>query len=1045
MKYKNICLAAFLLFPLLGNAQSERIENEQINSINELKAHVRTVPLSSDNLPFRYQKSGTYFRSLNGTWDFAWFSSPETFKATSRADYQFKPIAVPCSWQMADYDTPIYTNIVYPFDAHPPFIKGRKGNPIGLYRKTISVPEEWKNRRTIICFEGVSSAFELYVDGKFVGYSEDSFSPSEFDLTPYLKRETVSLEVKVYRWSDGSYLEDQDGWRFSGIQRDVYLYAVPEVHLADYRIQADAIGEGKGKLQLDYVVESIKQPSEPAVLDIALTTNRGEILCEVSRPCVFNVAGSAGGNWQTEIGEVKYWSHEQPHLYQLHFTLREKNGTVIERQCTNVGFRRIEIKDNRLLLNGQPLIVKGVNRVEHNPFTGKAIPLEQMEREVLLMKEHHINCVRTAHAPAHPYFYDLCDRYGVLVMDEANVESHGMRFAENTLANDPRWETAHVARANAMVHRDYNHPCVVMWSLGNEAGNGGNMVAMEKAIKSLDSTRPVVYHFSEGPRVGDIIAGGVWKGGKKNAMARYHAVSDLKQISAMKIDRPFLLGEYAHCMGNALGNLKEYVETFEQYPGLIGGCIWDWVDQGILVHNEKGSYGLQIADRDAALASMQQPQGEYHVAYGGDFNDQPNDRNFCLNGMFMVDFRETAKSQEVKQVYQNIAFTDWDPVSRKVCIKNKMMFTTLDKYRFDWQLFQDGEAIENGSFRLSSLSPQQQAIKTLPIKNICPDGHEYALTLRTFAPNTWNGKETEMAAGQFVFGQYPVPEQKQSVPQQVESLPDVQLFDIDGALCTFDRATGFLQQVTRSGKTLIAGKVQPAFMRATTDNDRGSKKSLASRWAGAGLDRLRLQVSKVDFGDAQVNTLRHYLNPQGDTVFTVKERVLPVDGGLKYEVTVKAQARCKELPRIGYVCPVAKQLDQVTWYGAGPWSSYSDRKTSAFLGVYQRSVAQLFDNYAKPQENGNRSDTRWLSLTDAGQGGLKVIGTTPFNFSVSPYAVSNMMAAQHSHELVALPYNELHLDAAMAPVGNASCGPQALDKYKVRNGIYQMIFYLKFF
>ena len=382
-----------------------------------------------------------------------------------------------------------------------------------------------------------------------------------------------------------------------------------------------------------------------------------------------------------------------------------------------------------------------------------------------------------------------------------------------TLAKKPTWKLAHEQRATAMVMRDFNHPCVVMWSLGNEAGNGDNFVAMEKIIKSMDTSRPVVYHFSDDPKVGDIIAGGVWKGGKKNNMGRYQSVEDMQHISSMALDRPYLLGEYAHCMGNAMGNFKEYMDTFEEYPGLVGGCIWDWVDQGIIKHNQTGKYGLKVADRDKAMECVRNTNSQYHVAYGGDFNDKPNDGNFCLNGMFMIDYQPTAKAQEVKHVYQNIAFTGWNKETKSVWIKNKSLFTDLSTHRFEWVLYQDGKEVEKGSFKLASLAPGRFTDHALKIQRKLTDNKDYALTIRAFAPNVWNGQEMEMGSEQFVFGQY-VAETNEQAQVKYQKQGSSAVYRFNGVTCTFDTATGLLKQVVKGGQKLITGTVEPEIGRA---------------------------------------------------------------------------------------------------------------------------------------------------------------------------------------------------------------------------------------
>lgn len=1017
------------------------IENEKVNKFNELPVHVRTIPVEDFGEEFSYNTNTSFFRSLNGEWDFAWFSSPEEYNNADKSELIFNKINVPCSWQMAGYDNPIYTNIVYPFDANPPYIDGINGNPVGLYRKEIMIPESWSDRRVRVCFEGVSSAFELYVNGEFVGYSEDSYSPSEFDITQYLKSGKASLEVKVYRWCDGSYLEDQDGWRFSGIQRDVYLYSVPDVHLNNYRIETNVSDNGNGGFGLWYELNSRKKQRKPFELEVNILSKDGQTVYSTSREISFKDNVGITGDISADIEGLEYWSHENPYLYKMTFTIKDRKGDIIERQMSDIGFRSVELRDKKLYLNGEPIIIKGVNRVEHNPFTGKAISLEQMEHEVILMKKHNINCVRTAHAPAHPYFYDLCDRYGLLIMDEANVESHGMGYKEECLAKQPSWEQAHVERATDMILRDYNHPSVIMWSLGNEAGNGMNMIAMENRIKEFDMVRPVVYHFWDGPETGDIIAGGVIKGGKKNGGARYHSVDDLKRISEMNISRPFLLGEFAHSMGNSLGNFKEYMDAFENYPGLIGGCIWDWVDQGIVKSSKTGNYGLSITDREEALKCIKNPKSEYFIAYGGDFGDEPNSGNFCLNGIFPIDFSSNPKSEEVKQVYQNVGFTEWNASDKTFYIKNKYVFTNLSNHRFEWTLSKNGISIENGSFKLNSLSPSDSLRYKIPFKSNVNDYDEYTLTVNTFAPNTWDGEEMHIAKGQFVFGNYSY--NTSGVKEDISFMDKGRFvaYYNDKLSLIYNKETGLIDSLSYNGNNIIACSLEPVFMRASTDNDRGTEKSLDKMWRKAGLDKLTCELVNIVADSKGISSVRNYINENGDTLFVVKEFVSFIEKGIRVNSEIKATTGCNQIPRIGYLWPISKEMDNVKWYGAGPWSSYSDRRTSAFLGIYSKPVSEMFDNYAKPQENGNRTDTRWIEFTGEGEFiSMKINGHTPFNFSLSPYSIINMLDAKHSCDLKPMSYNNLFIDACMAPVGNASCGPQAMEKYKVKDGIYSLKF-----
>lgn len=1043
----NRKLGAILIMGILCSSvyAHNYIENEKINKVNELAGHVRTIPLTDFDNEFSYRVNTPFYQSLNGEWDFAWFASPEEYDKTDKSDIDFRKIKVPCSWQMEGYDRPIYTNIVYPFDAKPPYIDGINGNPVGLYRREITVPEEWLDKRVRICFEGVSSAFELYMNGKFVGYSEDSYTPSEFDITPYLKSGKADMEVKVYRWCDGSYLEDQDGWRFSGIQRDVYMYSVADVHLNNYRISTEAFGNGKGGLKLWYELNASEKQRKPYTLEMNIISEDGvNIFSKIADVRLGNKTGFEG-ELSAVVDGVEYWSHENPALYKMTFTIKDSKGNVVEKQMSNVGFRSVELRDKKLYLNGKPFIVKGVNRVEHNTFTGKYVALEQMEKEVKLMKKHNINCVRTAHAPAHPYFYDLCDKYGIMIMDEVNVESHGMGYKDESLAKQSSWEQAHVERAVDMLLRDYNHPSVIMWSLGNEAGNGDNMVAMERKIKEFDVVRPVVYHFWEGPETGDIIAGGVIKGGKKNGGARYHSVEDLKKISDMNISRPFLLGEFAHSMGNALGNFKEYMETFESCPGLIGGCIWDWVDQGIIKNSRTGKYGMAIADRDEALKCVNNPGSEYFIAYGGDFNDEPNSGNFCLNGIFPVDFSSNPKSEEVKYVYQNIRFSNWNQEKKSLDIENKYLFTNLSEHNFEWSLYRNGSYVEGGWFVIPSLEPGESCNYNLDMETSSMQSGEYTLVIKAFSRNHWDGESVQVAAEQFVYGEYDRYTESEKCNYTVKDDVNARSFVRNGISFIFDEKNGCIKEACYNGNNVIAGALEPIFIRATTDNDRGTAKSLDRMWKKAGLDSPIMELVSIETDNACIRTIKNYKNLKGDVLFEVKETFTFIEGGVNVDAEIKATTGCSQLPRIGYQCPLALDLDKVEWYGAGPWSSYSDRSSSAFLGIYNAGINEMFVNYARPQENGNRTNTRWVKVSETDGVCLCIDGKKPFNFTLSPYSVNNLDKAEHSFELIKEDYNTLFIDAVMAPVGNASCGPQAMNKYQIKDGIYHLNFNLRIF
>ncbi|MDX1283701.1 MAG: glycoside hydrolase family 2 TIM barrel-domain containing protein, partial [Draconibacterium sp.] len=610
----------FIAFSYFSFAQNDW-ENEQVIGINKEPVHATFFPLNSVDEAFDDGMKSEWVQLLNGNWKFNWVPNvddrPLEFYKTSFDDSEWDKIPVPGNWQMYGYGTPIYTNINYPFDKNPPKIAGINGNPVGSYIHTFIIPENWKSREIFIHFDGVSSAFYIWVNGQKVGYSQGSRTPAEFNLTKYLQKGENKIAVQVFRWCDGSYLEDQDGWRLSGIFRDVYLYATPKTQIQDFFVTTDLVDQYKdaiisAKINLkNYDNKTFKNGSvEFKLMD--LSGNEIPVDGELSETIV---ALKSGEEYEIEInGKASNplkWTHETPNLYKVAIILKDSKEYTKEVVACNTGFREIEIKDRDFLLNGKPVMFKGVNRVEHHHIHGKYVPRKWIEKEVLIMKQYNINSVRTAHYPHDPYLYELCDKYGILVVNEANVESHGMRYGEESLAKQPEWEKAHVARAISMVERDKNHPCVVMWSHGNEAGNGVNMVAMDSAVHALDKTRPTHYHFAELPVSSDVIGG--WKRGKGPVwQGRYLEVFDLYKYEYASDKRPFLLNEYAHAMGNAMGNLQEYMNAFEEVDGLIGGHIWDWCDQGILQKTE---------------------DGEEYWAYGGDFGDQPNDKNFCLNGI----------------------------------------------------------------------------------------------------------------------------------------------------------------------------------------------------------------------------------------------------------------------------------------------------------------------------------------------------------------------------------------------------------------------------
>ena len=650
MDKKIIPLCIGLSVFIIAGAQNDW-ENESVTSINKESPHAT----------LNYEDDAKNITFLNGEWDFACFENPEQVPLDF-GSISWNKIQVPGAWQMQGYGKPIYTNIDYPFDANPPFIDGPNGNPVGLYRKEFTIPESWNGKQLFIHFGSVSSAFYIWINGQKVGYSEDSWTPAEFNITSNIKEGLNRVTLQVYRWSDGSYLEDMDDWRMSGIFRDVYIVAKPPVNIRDYFVTTDFLENDHALFKLEVEIEN---KSSARIKDYSLgfkiSDSNGKTLSE--KEMLIPDEGDENNFDLSFLEEVKSpfkWSHESPYLYDLIITLKNGKKEILESIHSKVGFRVISVQGNLLLLNGNALLIKGVNWVENDPVHGKYVPKERLEKEIKLIKQNNINCVRPAVRPADPYFYSLCDQYGLLVIDEANVESHGMWYDEESLAKNESWQKAHVERIEACIQRDKNHPSVIMWSLGNEAGNGINMVAMSRRAKEIDPSRPVTYHFSDLPDAIDIYSGGLIKKGESHTHARYQLLEDLVMIGESDIDKPFLLNEYAHAMGNGMGNLKEYVDLFEKYPSLAGGCIWVWADQGLTLSVSGNIYGSQIEDEDYSNLECHKPGGKYYWAYGGDFKDTPNSGNFCLNGIVFPDLSSTPKLNEVKKVYQNVEITPID-------------------------------------------------------------------------------------------------------------------------------------------------------------------------------------------------------------------------------------------------------------------------------------------------------------------------------------------------------------------------------------------------
>lgn len=996
-------------------------------------------------------------KTLNGVWKFRFVhdaaDAPVTFCEEDFDASAWDDIRVPGPWDLQGFGKPIYTNIKYPFEKNPPFIEGLydNGSPVGSYVREFEIPQSWMSDKVYLRVGGVSSAFYVWINGKKVGYSQDSALPSEFDITPYSRVGTNRIAIQVFKWSDGSYIEDQDGWRFGGIMRDIYIHHTPQTHIEDFFVYSDLDEEYRdAELKAE-----VKVAGDFAGLSLNVQLIDGKrVIAEFGAPL-----DSACLSLSAKIRNPKKWTSETPNLYKTLIRLTDGKGKIVDEVDCNTGFRKIEIADRRFLLNGKSVKFRGVNRVEHDPFTGKYVTRERVRDEVILMKRNNINAIRTAHMPACEYLYDYCDEYGIMVIDEANVESHGMGYGKESVSHDPEWQAAHLARITRLIGRDKNHPCVLMWSLGNESVNGVNIAAMYHAAKEADPTRPVHYHFADEPRCCDVLGGGLTNKGRNAVSSRYPSVSQLKSVLESADTRPYLLNEFAHAMGNGMGNLKEYFDVFESSEVFTGGMIWDWVDQGIARSvSNPSEYGMLIPDslRDELNEKCLDPEGGYYWAYGGDFGDKPNDRNFCINGIVQPNLGENSKLREVRKVFQEIEFSPVDLVSGKIGVFNKFYFKDLSAYEFSWVLLKNGEQCKWGKIRNFKLAPRAKGVIRLPISKWQMDStHEWIVTIsaRQKSQSAWCEAGHEIAWGQFVLRPWDFNSRSiDSSPSSmnVEETATDYIIASANDIITFNKETGTVSSIVHNGKLLMSQGPRLDFWRAPTDNDGtgmnatyvdgkmqvdGQGGRLTKLWDRAGYPYMKKEIRSIHCQKTdtciivRLNSLMKSEIP--DAGFDINETYRFNDKGqFSLLCDIHPFGNLVEVARIGYEIVAPKSFNYLTWYGCGPLDGYSDRVTGEPIGVYRGTVDEQFVNYIYPQENGNKFGVRWASLTDADGDGLVVSGGQPIEINARHYTTMVLAEAQHPYELEKMDGTILHLNYKMAPIGNESCGEvRPLEKY----------------
>jgi beta-galactosidase len=830
---------------------SDDWQNPQVVGRNKEPGHATLVPYADEATALAEDRTALpYFKLLNGEWQFKVApnpaSAPERFYEPGFDASGWDAITVPGNWQLQGlgrgYDPPMYCNVQYPFPIDDLPRVPKDDNPTGSYRRTFALPEKWTGRQIFLLFEGVDSAFHLWVNGEMVGYSQDSRLPAEFNVTPYVRPGENTLAVRVYRWSDGSYLEDQDYWRLSGIYRDVYLWAAPPVHVRDFWVRTDldeAYRDATLKIRAKVRNYGQQEATDHVVEAMLYDADGKPVFAEPMSGRVDLGAGDETLNLERAVTDPEKWSDEYPYLYTLLISLKDRADNILEVESCKVGFRQIEIKDGQVHVNGVPVLFKGVNRHEHDPDTGHTITVESMIQDIRLMKQFNINAVRTCHYPDDPRWYDLCDRYGIYLIDEANIESHGVW---DRLTKDPVWQTAFMERGIRMVERDKNHPSVIIWSLGNESGYGPNHQALADWIHEHDPTRPVFY---ESATMGRIYKGPETAPEIDIVSTMYPRLDKLVEMAQTPGEtRPFILAEYAHAMGNSPGNLQEYWDIIEAYPRLQGGFIWDWVDQGI----------RQVADKEHPAGEAGKLPGEEWYAYGGDFDDEPNDGSFCINGLVFPDRTIQPAMWEVKKMYQPVGIEPVDLPTGKVEIVNKYAFSDLDGLDIAWQLFADDRVLQMGQLPKLNTSVGGREVVTIPIvKPELEPGVEYWLTLsfRLAEDTPWADKGHEVA-----WEQLKVPFDVPQVPVlSVSEMPTLTLTEseaqavVEGAefRLAFDKSEGTIVSFRYQGHELVERGPRLNFWRAPTENDlsaAGTEKA-AMQWRDAGLNVLREQVAEI--------------------------------------------------------------------------------------------------------------------------------------------------------------------------------------------------------
>ena len=957
MKRSLFILTSLLTLQMLAQTAHDW-ENPAVLGINKLPYHATL------QLPSKWKECKEII-SLDGQWLFHWSPTPESRPTDFyREDYdvsQWAKIMVPGNWQTQGYGTPIYTNIEYPFVRNRPSVTTEppkdwtayeNRNPVGSYVTFVEVTKEMLKQNLILHFGGVHSAFYVWINGQEVGYSQNSMTPAEFDVTKYMREGKNRLAVEVYRWSDGSYLEDQDMWRLSGIYRPVQLWVRPLVHISDYHVTAEpnaSYSQAEVKAVVSICNTSKKKATIRPVLSIEeMATDMGELQ--------INAGDTVDYTFHYTLENPRLWSAEKPNLYPFSIELKNTKGNTIEHFDYHFGIKKVDVIGEVFKINGKNVKLRGVNRHDHHPLTGRYVDEATYEEDIRLMKQANINFLRTSHYPDREYLYELCDRWGIYVMDEANHETHGYGYANQEMGEDLAWQQAHVDRAESLVMRDFNHPCIILWSLGNEGGVGPNIEAMYNKVKALDSTRPPFYD-------SDRRYSCIWDDS-------YLYPEDLKKNAQDVKDKPFMMREYAHAMGNSCGNLQEYWDVIYADSSIVGAAIWDWVDQGLL---KDGYY-----------------------AYGGDFGDKPNLDAFCINGLIAPDRKPHPHYYEVQYVYQPLKF-EWENETYSVI--NRDYFTNPDEY---------------------DISCSDVVYGTEILRNV-------EARLREDKP--WAGKGFVVAREQFIAQKWNFPTSLQGKPAKTQKTPYGVKAHFKHGVVTIDH-TGALCSWIVDGQEMLKSPLEPYFWKPENDNQHAAHfAEQVAIWRDAAQKRM-VKSLRTEAGTTCIKVIAEMQLPVGaDLTLTYS---INDDGKIMVDMDYKPTAKDMPLiPKFGMRMRVPADFNAISYYGRGPWENYPDRKRSAFIGYYTMPLSEFETEYIHPQDNGNRCDVRFFNIANE-QNIIKIEGCQPLCIRAWDYGEEDIENVRHPNEINRGRFVNLNIDGNIHGVGGADTwGKQTLPPYTI--------------